>query len=169
MSYHVKQGTATSFFVPMYASDGATRMPGITLGQVIVKAYYADGTSATVTPTAWAEKDASNAPGAYMITLPGSAFPAIPGPVLFSIFTSASDKTYREFISAVSSADELAAHTLQLRRIEEGHWKIDTGLNQLVLYSNDGTTVLQRFNLFNKSGAATSSSIYERVPTIAIP
>lgn len=65
-----------------------------------------------------------------------------------------------------------STHVLQLRRLAEGHWKIfNTGpdANRLVLYSADGVTVLQKWDLKDLSGAPTTSTIYERVPTVAIP
>jgi hypothetical protein len=170
MSYAVKQATATSFFVTMYATDGFTRVLGATLGQVIVKAYYADGTTAVVTPTSWVEKSATDAPGVYMLTLPGSAFPAIPGPVLFSIFTSASDKSYREFIIQQYIPDDtsalvvrMATNVLVTRQIIEGHWKINPSTNTLTLYAPDDT-VLQILDLTDRFGAPTSTQIFERRP-----
>jgi len=45
---------------------------------------------------------------------------------------------------------------------ESGRWKIEN--NQLTYYDDDGTTVLKRFNLFNKQGQATSENPYERIP-----
>ena len=49
-----------------------------------------------------------------------------------------------------------------LKQKESGRWKIEN--YQLTYYDNDGTTVLKRFNLFNKQGQATNENPYERVP-----
>jgi len=49
-----------------------------------------------------------------------------------------------------------------LKQKESGRWKIEN--NQLTYYDDDGTTILRRFNLFNKQGQATSENPYERVP-----
>ena len=49
-----------------------------------------------------------------------------------------------------------------LKQKESGRWKIEN--NQLTYYKDDGTTVLKRFNLFNKEGLASNENPYERVP-----
>jgi len=49
-----------------------------------------------------------------------------------------------------------------LKQKESGRWKIEN--NQLTYYEDDGTTVLRRFNLFNKDGAPSGENPYERVP-----
>ena len=51
-----------------------------------------------------------------------------------------------------------------LRKIKTGRWKIDTGSNVLRFYDDDGTTVLYEFDLKDKAGLPTFSSIFERVP-----
>jgi len=49
-----------------------------------------------------------------------------------------------------------------LKQKESGRWKIEN--YQLTYYDADGTTVLKRFNLFNKDGHVTNENPYERVP-----
>lgn len=49
-----------------------------------------------------------------------------------------------------------------IKQKESGRWKIEN--NQLTYYDTDGTTVLKRFNLFNKEGQAADENPYERVP-----
>lgn len=49
-----------------------------------------------------------------------------------------------------------------VKQKESGRWKIAS--NQLTYYDDDGTTVLRRFNLFNRDGVASNENPYERVP-----
>ena len=60
----------------------------------------------------------------------------------------------------------------RLAHIEEGRWKIFTigpDANRLVLYDSDGSTVLQKWDLKDSAGAATSTSVFERVPVNPVP
>ncbi len=47
-------------------------------------------------------------------------------------------------------------------KVLTNRWKI--AANQLVIYDNDGTTVLYTFNLFDATHTPTMSQIFERVP-----
>jgi hypothetical protein len=60
----------------------------------------------------------------------------------------------------------------QLRRLGEGHWKIFTSgpdANRMVLYSADGSTVLQKWDLKDQSGNPTVANVFERIPVTSIP
>jgi len=73
--------------------------------------------------------------------------------------------------ATVSSRGDQVTAT-QLRRLMEGRWKIFTtgpDSNKLVLYSNDGSTVLQKWDLKDNLGSPTSVNIFERVPETPIP
>jgi hypothetical protein len=70
------------------------------------------------------------------------------------------------------AVSDTSTHVLQLRRINEGRWKIFTSgpdANRLVLYSNDGTTVLQKWDLKDAAGSPATTNIFERIPTESIP
>ena len=43
-----------------------------------------------------------------------------------------------------------------------GRWKLDTSLNQLILYGEDNTTEVARFNTFDNAGNPSTATIYER-------
>lgn len=60
--------------------------------------------------------------------------------------------------------DAIASNVTQIKKIEEGRWKIDTSLNQLIIYDDDDTTPLLTFDLKDANGSATSTSPYERTP-----
>lgn len=62
--------------------------------------------------------------------------------------------------------------TQRIKVINEGRWKIFTGggdANRLVLYDTDGTTVLQKWDLKDSAGAASTTDIFERVTVLTIP
>ena len=63
--------------------------------------------------------------------------------------------------SDIGFADVLE-DTSKLVDVEFGKWEIVS--NQLVLYKQDGVTVLKTFNLQDKNGQATSVSPYKRIP-----
>ncbi len=51
--------------------------------------------------------------------------------------------------------------------VEIGVWQMyDSGphANQLILYEQDGTTIVQKFDLTDSSGNPTTSSIFKRTP-----
>lgn len=50
----------------------------------------------------------------------------------------------------------------KVRKITTNRWKIDG--NQLIIYDEDGTTVLMRFDLKDKEGIPSETNVYERVP-----
>lgn len=60
----------------------------------------------------------------------------------------------------------------RIKVVSEGRWKIFTGggdANRLVLYDTDGTTVLQKWDLKDSAGAASTTNVFERVPVNVIP
>lgn len=60
----------------------------------------------------------------------------------------------------------------RIRRILEGQWEIHTTgpfANMMTFYAPDGTTVFQRYELYNKDGVASVSDIFKRVPTLPVP
>lgn len=51
-------------------------------------------------------------------------------------------------------------------KYEKNRTKIDTVNKQMIVYDNDGTTVLQIFNLKDSTGAPSIAEVAERVPTL---
>ena len=43
-----------------------------------------------------------------------------------------------------------------------GRWKIDTSLNQMIIYAPDNVTVLASYNLFDQNGVPTSQSPFDK-------
>jgi hypothetical protein len=50
-----------------------------------------------------------------------------------------------------------------IENIEGGRWIIDETVNQMIFYESDNVTEVARFNLFDITGSATSTCVYERV------
>jgi hypothetical protein len=60
----------------------------------------------------------------------------------------------------------------RIQLLKEGRWKVhSSGLdaNRLVLYSSDGTTALQKWDLKDLAGSPTIAEVFERVPVLPIP
>ena len=51
-----------------------------------------------------------------------------------------------------------------LLKYESNRTRVDTVANTLTIYDDDGTTVLQVFDLYDENGASSSECVYERVP-----
>ena len=51
-----------------------------------------------------------------------------------------------------------------LLKYESNRTRVDTVANTLTIYDDDGTTVLQVFDLYDENGASSSDCVYERVP-----
>lgn len=51
-------------------------------------------------------------------------------------------------------------------KYEKNRTKIDTVNKQMIVYDNDGTTILQIFNLKDSTGAPSVAEVCERVPTL---
>lgn len=67
---------------------------------------------------------------------------------------------------------DIKTYAQRASRVNEGHWKIFTtgpDVNRLVLYDSDGTTVIQKWDLKDSTGAASTTEIFERVPTQSVP
>jgi hypothetical protein len=60
-------------------------------------------------------------------------------------------------LTQVSGAVEFIKH------IEGGRWIIDETVNQMIFYEPDNVTEVARFNLYDITGSATSTCVYERV------
>jgi hypothetical protein len=166
MSTIIKKNIIQTVFVVMFGSDHTTELTGVT--SVTVKACWSDGTTSTITPLSWTEINASTFKGLYRMTIAAADINKPVGPfVLYISSTSpASDITKREFVLSDSTPQD---DILQIRRITEGRWKVNTSTNKLELYGPDGVTKLQQLNLTDRNGSPTSTQIFERVPDGTYP
>lgn len=188
----VKQSTAFKVPVRLrYQVDGsgATGL-AYTAVTVYIQKQGGSSTAKTLTGTDWVEIDPTNFPGVYDLNLSSTdtntlgylkfsvVAPTIAANTFFGlveIVANLESDTFSRLGAPVgaSIAADIAAiqtDTTRLRKYQEGRWKIWTtsggsgeAPNQLVLYDTDNTTVLIKFNLFDISGTATSTSPFERV------
>lgn len=73
-------------------------------------------------------------------------------------------RRYYEYIRPETFDEDKVKAILQAAT---GRWKIHTtgpNVNQLVMYDNDGTTILFKFNMLNVSGSPTTVNPYEAQP-----
>jgi hypothetical protein len=88
----LKQNTAATLAVMMFASDGTTRQTGVTTAHLVVKAVKNDGTEVTVVPSSWTEVDSTNIPGLYLAGITFDVMSEV-GVLVFSFFSTASPVT----------------------------------------------------------------------------
>jgi hypothetical protein len=114
--------------------------------------------------------------GAYKFT---PVFPANRG-IAYIVLTGGNPARIAKFIRPedynLDNADvptsSRAASTLEgkvdeLLQIGKGKWEIKTSgpdANRLIIYEADGTTVLRKFDLFDKDGLPTAINPFKRVP-----
>ena len=65
--------------------------------------------------------------------------------------------------SSVFATEEVKVDQRMARFIHTGRWKIDEGAKQMIFYQDDNETVIARYNLFDRAGAASIEEVFERV------
>lgn len=161
--------------VPVRLLDvSGVAVTGVAFGSVTVSVRAADtGAVDTYTPTTlqWTEvtSGAFAGTGVYNLTIP-STITLPQGSTIYAVSASGA-VTYVGAVKAV--AYEESDTYVRMRQLQEGRWKIHTSggdANRLVLYASDGTTPIQKWDLKDSSGAASSgANVYERVPVLSIP
>jgi hypothetical protein len=170
-----KQGVTAKVPVRLLDTSGSG-VTGVLVGAISVTVVKSDGTVQNVTPAGgdWTEitTGAFNGTGMYELQLSGSSFLNITGAFTYAV-ANASAKTYLGTVKIVAYEEvDTKAVVDRLRRLNEGRWKIFTAggdANRLVLFDSDGTSVLQKWDLKDQSGSATTTNVFERVPTVSIP
>lgn len=151
-------GLGVTGILPTNITDGTT------VGNATIT--KSDGTLASIVLTNgvnWFEISASKSPGLYHVTVPSSA-PSVLGPLELTVLATAS-----QFLPAVSVAtvETVATSADIASKISKNKWQIFTsGLNanRLVIYDDDGTTILYKFDLKDSAGVATTTTPYSRTP-----
>lgn len=155
--------------VPVVLADSAGNpKTGIAFGAVTCYIQKQDGAAAVkaITVTDWFEIDAVNMPGHYDLKLAAADVNTL-GFLRVSVAVPGTTGFSGLFLVRQNTTDDLAtviAHSLFNRRVLEGRWKIDSVTNKLTIFSNDGTTILQQFDLKDSLGNPTATAIFERVP-----
>jgi|SRR4030067_1806668 len=156
----IKSGT-TSFKVPvsMFTSADAP-VTGLTFSNVSAFIQKQDGASASKTLHSlnFVEINSASFPGIYDLELSGSELNTIG----FLKYTISGSSGAQRFIGIVEVVANVEADSY---KILSGRWKINSSTNVLTFYDTDGTTALKTFDLKDSAGSATSTSIFERVPT----
>jgi len=119
-----------------------------------------DGTYVSLTlvnGTTWHEIDSIKAPGLYHVTVPLTDTNLI-GSLMLIIRAASS-----EFKTSYGSVSVEEFHLAS--QVAKNNWQIHTTgaeANRLVVYDDDGTTVLIRFDLKDGTGAPSTSTVFER-------
>lgn len=139
-------------------------------GATLTFETYKDNTGANVTPPSVTEIGG----GAYSFT---PTFTANKG-IVYVLRTDTSGATPKRMARYMRPEDwntdnsDVPTSTVndtvaELLVIAKGKWEIKTtgpDANRLILYAADGTTVIQKFDLKDSIGAATSTTPYSRIP-----
>jgi hypothetical protein len=64
-------------------------------------------------------------------------------------------------VYAVESIEE-DVNSRYNRLINSGRWKIDASSNQMIFYKDDNTTEIARYNLKDRTGAASVTEVFDR-------
>lgn len=100
--------------------------------------------------------------GAYKFT---PVLPASEG--LVYVIDAGATATPRYSTRFIRSSDFDLDDVATILQYSQGRWKIHTtgpDANRLVIYEEDGTTVVRKFDLTDSGGSATTTSPYERTP-----
>ena len=65
--------------------------------------------------------------------------------------------------STVFAVEPLKTDQKMARIIHTGRWKIDKTTKQMIFYQEDNSTVIARYNLFDRNGKASIDEVFERV------
>ena len=63
----------------------------------------------------------------------------------------------------VYATEEVKVDQKIARYIHTGRWTVDATNKQMIFYQDDNSTVIARYNLFNKSGSPSVTEVYDRV------
>lgn len=151
-------GLPVTGMLPANFNDGSTQ------GDVVV--IKADSTIATISlvdSTNFFEIDATAAPGLYHILVPASHTDVV-GTLQLSVLPDSN-----EFLSSIITAqvDNVLLDAEQAVKILRNKLQIFTAgpdANRMVVFDNDGTTPLLKWDLTDSGGAPTTTNPYTRTP-----
>jgi hypothetical protein len=168
----IKKSTAFKVPVRLLKTSDGTGQTGVayTAPTVYIQKQEGSSTEKVLASTDWVEIDSVNMPGCYDLQL-STSDTNTSGFLKYSVVNAAAE-VFIGIMEIVSNLEEdtytslveARADLLQVRKISEGRWKINTSTKQLVLYDDDDTTPLITFNLKDSAGTATATNIFERTP-----
>lgn len=156
--------------VPVRLFAGATPVSGVANTDITVLIIRSDGTTASYTPSAsnWSIYNtgiASNT-GTYQLRLQVTDV-SVPGSLMYMVKSTTSD-TFVGSIKVVANEEvDTFTRVVDLQDETLGRWEVVTtgpDANRLVLYRQDGVTVLKKFNLQDASGSPTVINPFRRIP-----
>lgn len=65
--------------------------------------------------------------------------------------------------SNVYATEEVKVDQKLTRYTQTGRWEVDSTNKQMVFYQDDNTTVIARYNLFDSTGTASVTEVFDRV------
>lgn len=164
----IRKDIATRVPLRLYTSTGAaaTGIVPADFAGGLVRVVKANGTVQTIALGAgvnFFEVDATNAPGLYQVLLAAGNVDVV-GPITLVWRPNAA-----AFIGGSSDhyVETMAAFVELTKKIQRNRWKIHTtgpDANRMVIYDDDGTTILLKFDLKNSAGAASTTAPFEKVP-----
>ena len=60
------------------------------------------------------------------------------------------------------AVEEISSDMRLTRLMTSGRWQIDSATNQMIFYEENGTTEIMRFNLKDRTGAASFTEVFDR-------
>lgn len=147
----LKQSTAANIAVMMFATDGVTRLTGVSSGGLTVKAIKNDATEASVTVSSWTEVDSTNIPGVYIATIPAGVLDQL-GTFVLSFKTSSSDFTIMKFEITGYLNDDLSV--LLLRALGMLH---ENSVLDVTSFDSNNNLTAGRLRIYNSKANADAA------------
>ena len=63
----------------------------------------------------------------------------------------------------IYATEEVKVDQKMSRYIHTGRWTVDSDEKQMIFYQDDNSTIIARYNLFDKSGNPSVSEVFDRV------
>ena len=65
--------------------------------------------------------------------------------------------------TSIYATEEVKIDQKMSRFIHTGKWKIDANTKQMIFYQDDNTSIIARYDLFDRNGTASIDEVFERV------
>ena len=164
----IKQSTQSR--VPVRLFLAGTPVSAVAAGSITVQIVKSDGTTYSYTPTGpdWSifNSGASAGSGTYQLRLTTTDTNTT-GSLMYIVKAAATDAFVGSIKIVANEEADTYTRVVDLHDETLGKWQIFTtgpDANRLVLYRQDGTTVLKKFDLADSGGTATVVNPFRRTP-----